>query len=64
MSRARVIDGVKIDGTFYLVTEDNSFYVARWHEVLSRGELQAVKDMLEKVTPAPEPVPADGQVRA
>lgn len=41
----------------------DEFYVARWHEVLSKGALQDVKDMLEKVTPAPEAVPANGQAR-
>lgn len=54
MLRAKVIDGVQVGDTFWLVTDDKRVYVARYHEVLSDGSLQDVVDMLEKVIPAPD----------
>lgn len=54
MLRAKVIDGVQVGDTFWLVTDDGRVYVARYCEVLFEGALQDVKDMLEKVIPAPE----------
>lgn len=54
MLQAKVIDGVQVGDTFWLVTDDGRVYVARYHEVLFEGALQDVKDMLAKVIPAPE----------